>query len=160
MAQLIKYLHYLTCINTLIIFLFVSSNLHAEINILSWGGNYQETQKKTLGNKFFEKTGIKINWISWKDYPYLELDQILNNQSNELPKIDIIDIYINNTNTLNLLNEKCLQKKIYNFHQNNNASNSYKKILFLEDYIIKPQNECLLGNLLFSWNFASNQRCN
>ena len=94
MAQFIKYLYNLTCINALIIFFFFPSSLNAEINILSWGGNYQDTQKITLGNKFFEKTGIKINWISWKDYPYLELDQILNNQSNELPKIDIIDIFI------------------------------------------------------------------
>ena len=156
MCQLIKYLYNLTHIYSLIIFLFVSSSLNAEVNILSWGGNYQETQKITLGNNFFEKTGIKINWISWKDYPYIELDQILNNQSNNLPKIDIIDIYINNKNTLNLLNKKCLQKKIYNFSQNKNTSDSYKKILFLEDYIIKPQNECLLGNLLFSWNFAYN----
>jgi len=156
MAQFIKYLYNLTCINALIIFFFLPSSLNAEINILSWGGNYQDTQKITLGNKFFEKTGIKINWISWKDYPYLELDQILNNQSNELPKIDIIDIFINNKNTLNLLNEKCIQKKIYNFNQNNNLSDNYKKILYLEDYIIKPQNECLLGNILFSWNFAYN----
>ncbi len=136
--------------------MFLPLNLNAEINILSWGGTYQEIQEKKLGDQFYKSTGIKVNWVNWRDYPYLNLNDILENKNTNLPQIDIIDTYIGYKNKLSDLNNKCDQGEIYNFNQTSNLSLNSKKIIYLDDYIVLPQNDCLFGNFLFSWNYAYN----
>ena len=137
-------------------FFFFPQNLNAEINILSWGGAYQEVQKEKLGDQFYKRTGIKVNWVNWRDYPYLKLKDILENKNSNLPQIDIIDTYIGYKNKLSDLNNKCHKDEIYNFNKTKNLSSNLKNIVDLDDYIVLPQNGCLFGNYLFSWNYAYN----
>ena len=156
MIQLKNHLYKHNLIISLILFLLLPLNLNAEINILSWGGTYQEMQKEKLGDQFYKSTGIKVNWVNWRDYPFLKLNDILEYKNTNLPQIDIIDTYIGFKNKLNDLNNKCDQEEIYNFNKTNNLSSNSKNILHLDDYIVLPQNDCLFGNFLFSWNYAYN----
>ena len=37
----------------------------AEVNVVSWGGAYTESQKLGYGDPYQEKSGVKINWIDY-----------------------------------------------------------------------------------------------
>ena len=37
----------------------------AEVNVVSWGGAYTESQKLGYGDPYQEKSGVKVNWIDY-----------------------------------------------------------------------------------------------
>ena len=42
--------------------LLLSLNAKADLNIVSWGGSYNEAQKLSFSDPYTVKTGAKINW--------------------------------------------------------------------------------------------------
>ena len=37
----------------------------AEVNVVSWGGAYTESQKLGYGDPYQEKSGVQVNWIDY-----------------------------------------------------------------------------------------------
>ena len=50
-------------ISLIAVFLAPSLVTAAEVNVVSWGGAYTESQKLGYGDPYQEKSGVKVNWI-------------------------------------------------------------------------------------------------
>ena len=50
---------------TALVSVFFAPFATAEVNVVSWGGAYTESQKLGYGDPFTAKTGIKLNWIDY-----------------------------------------------------------------------------------------------
>ena len=47
------------------VFLAPSLATAAEVNVVSWGGAYTESQKLGYGDPYQEKSGVQVNWIDY-----------------------------------------------------------------------------------------------
>ena len=87
--------------------LLPSLNAKADVNIVSWGGAYNEAQQLSFGDPYTAKTGSKINWFDWNDYPGRgtnEISQLIeSNQSNW----DILDLFVSKAISFSDLNKAC-----------------------------------------------------
>ena len=130
-----------------------SFNAKSEINVMSWGGKYQSNQKSTLGDSYSEVSGTKINWISWSDNVFLNIEDVTNKDSKKL-SIDILDLLIGTRFTLKEIEDSCKKGFLYKFDLNKDLKLNSNSTLLSKDYIAPILSECLAGNILFSWNFA------
>ena len=87
--------------------LFFSLNAKADINIVSWGGSYNEAQKLSFSDPYTAKTGTKINWFDWNDYPgkgTKEISKLI--ESNKF-NWDILDLFVSKAISFSELDKAC-----------------------------------------------------
>ena len=65
----------------------------AEVNVVSWGGAYTESQKKGYGDPYQEMSGVQINWIDYSG----GLSEIKAQIESGAITWDIIDVYARDT---------------------------------------------------------------
>ena len=70
--------------------------------------------------------------------------------------IDIFDLIFDHNITYMDIEKSCNNGDLYEFDLNKDLLISPDGTLPIDDYIIPTINKCLLGNLIFSWNFAYN----
>ena len=69
--------------------LFASFTVIAEVNVVSWGGAYTESQRKGYGDPYQELSGVKINWIDYSG----GLSEIKTQVENNAVTWNIVDVY-------------------------------------------------------------------
>ena len=135
--------------------IFFSFNLRSEVTVMSWGGKYQSVQKSTLGNTFTQQGGTEINWISWSDNPRLKIQDIIKKDTKNL-SVDILDLLIGSRFSLNEIETNCKNGALYKFDLNKDLKSKSNSVPLNKDYLAPVLSDCLVGNILFSWNFAFN----
>ena len=65
----------------------------AEVNVVSWGGAYTESQKLGYGDPYQEKSGVQVNWIDYSG----GLSEIRTQVESGAITWDIIDVYARDT---------------------------------------------------------------
>lgn len=138
------------------IFLFFGFNLNAEVTIASWGGTYKDVQKLSYGDPYIKKTGVKINWLNWNDYPIKDFNEIKKQIKLNQIKWDIVDLFLNKDIKLSDINKACHDDFFVSFDFDNDFYPSPEGILLSKDYFTNTLNNCLIGNLIFSWNYGYN----
>ena len=83
--------------------LLLSLNTKAEINIVSWGGAYNEAQKLSFSDPYTAKTGAKINWFDWNDYPGKGIEEISKLIESNQFNWDILDLFVSKAQSLCLI---------------------------------------------------------
>ena len=135
--------------------IFFSFNLRSEVTVMSWGGKYQSVQKSALGDSYTQQGGTQINWISWSDNPRLKIQDIIKKDTKNL-SVDILDLLIGNRFSLNEIETNCENGDLYKFDLNKDLKLKSNSVPLNKDYLAPVLNDCLVGNILFSWNFAFN----
>ena len=64
-----------------------------EVNVVSWGGAYTESQKLGYGDPFQEKTGIQVNWIDYSG----GLSEVRTQSESGNITYDIVDLFARDT---------------------------------------------------------------
>ena len=67
--------------------------LAAEVNVVSWGGAYTESQKLGYGDPYQEMSGVQVNWIDYSG----GLSEIKAQVESGAITWDIIDVYARDT---------------------------------------------------------------
>ena len=136
--------------------LLLSLNAKADVNIVSWGGAYNEAQKLSFSDPYTAKTGAKINWFDWNDYPGRgtnEISQLIEaNQSNW----DILDLFVSKAISFSDLDKACDDGLLVSFDFDNDFYPSPDGVSARKDFFTETSNKCLVGNIIFSWNFGYN----
>ena len=136
-------------------FLF-SLNIKADINIVSWGGTYNEAQKLSFSDPYTAKTGAKINWFDWNDYPgkgTKEIRKLIeSNQSNW----DILDLFFSKAISFSDLDKACDDSLLVSFDFDEDFYPAPAGVPASKDFFTETSNKCLVGNIIFSWNYGYN----
>ena len=150
MLKILKY-------NIFFLFLiFFSNSLNADIKIISWGGEYQNTQDKIYGKLYSEIFNKNLIWLNWKEKNIEEIINIFTSNSMTNNGIDIFDLLIDDNITYNNIQKSCDNGDLFAFDLNRDILEAPDGTLPDNDYITSTLNKCLIGNLIFSWNYAFN----
>ena len=122
---------------------------------MSWGGKYQSVQKSALGDSYTQQGGTQINWISWSDNPRLKIQDIIKKDTKNL-SVDILDLLIGSRFSLNEIETNCENGALYKFDLKKDLKSKSNSVPLNKDYLTPILSDCLVGNILFSWNFAFN----
>ena len=135
--------------------IFFSFTLRSEVTVMSWGGKYQSVQKSALGDSYTQQGGTQINWISWSINPTLKIQDIIKKDTKNL-SVDILDLLIGSRFSLNEIETNCENGALYKFDLKKDLKSKSNSVPLNKDYLTPILSDCLVGNILFSWNFAFN----
>ena len=138
------------------IFLFLSLNTKADINIVSWGGTYNEAQKLSFSDPYTVKTGAKINWFDWNDYPGKGIEEIRELIKSNQYNWDILDLFVSKAVSFSNLDKACDDGLLVSFDFDKDFYPSPEGIPASKDFFTETSNKCLVGNIIFSWNYGYN----
>jgi putative spermidine/putrescine transport system substrate-binding protein len=118
----------------------------AEVNVVSWGGAYTESQKLGYGDPYQEKSGVKVNWIDYSG----GLSEIKAQVESGAITWDIIDVYARDTII------GCDEGLFVEFDFDNDFPAGSNGVKASEDFFAPMPSKCAVGNILYSWNYAYN----
>jgi|AP45_3_1055517.scaffolds.fasta_scaffold02114_4 putative spermidine/putrescine transport system substrate-binding protein len=136
--------------------LLLSLNTKAEINIVSWGGAYNEAQKLSFSDPYTAKTGAKINWFDWNDYPGKGIEEISKLIESNQFNWDILDLFVSKAISFLDLDKACDDGLLVSFDFDKDFYPSPEGVLASKDFFTETSNKCLVGNIIFSWNYGYN----
>ena len=130
------------------VFLAPSIATAAEVNVVSWGGAYTESQKLGYGDPYQEKSGVQVNWIDYSG----GLGEIKAQVESGAITWDIIDVYARDTII------GCDEGLFVEFDFDNDFPAGVNGMPASEDFFAPMPSECAVGNILYSWNYAFDTR--
>ena len=133
-------------ISLVAVFLAPSLATAAEVNVVSWGGAYTESQKLGYGDPYAEKSGVAVNWIDYSG----GLGEIKAQVESGAITWDIIDVYARDTII------GCDEGLFVEFDFDNDFPAGVNGMPASEDFFAPMPSKCAVGNILYSWNFAYN----
>ena len=128
------------------VFLAPSLATAAEVNVVSWGGAYTESQKLGYGDPYQEKSGVQVNWIDYSG----GLGEIKAQVESGAITWDIIDVYARDTII------GCDEGLFVEFDFDNDFPAGVNGMPASEDFFAPMPSKCAVGNILYSWNYAYN----
>ena len=128
------------------VFLAPSLATAAEVNVVSWGGAYTESQKLGYGDPYAEKSGVAVNWIDYSG----GLGEIKAQVESGAITWDIIDVYARDTII------GCDEGLFVEFDFDNDFPAGVNGMPASEDFFAPMPSKCAVGNILYSWNYAFN----
>ena len=136
----------LKTISMAILLLTSSMVTAAEVNVVSWGGAYTESQKLGYGDPYQEKSGVKVNWIDYSG----GLSEIKAQVESGAVTWDIIDVYARDTII------GCDEGLFVEFDFDNDFPAGVNGVKASDDFFAPMPSKCAVGNILYSWNYAYN----
>ena len=133
-------------ISLIAVFLAPSLVTAAEVNVVSWGGAYTESQKLGYGDPYQEKSGVQVNWIDYSG----GLSEIKAQVESGAITWDIIDVYARDTII------GCDEGLFVEFDFDNDFPAGVNGMPASEDFFAPMPSKCAVGNILYSWNYAYN----
>ncbi len=118
----------------------------AEVNVVSWGGAYTDSQKKGYGDPYQEMSGVQVNWLDYQG----NLDSIKAQVESGTITYDIIDVFAKDTIT------GCDEGYFVEFDFDNDFPPAPDGTPASEDFFAPMPSKCAVGNILYSWNYAYN----
>jgi putative spermidine/putrescine transport system substrate-binding protein len=118
----------------------------AEVNVVSWGGAYTESQKLGYGDPYQEKSGVKVNWIDYSG----GLSEIRTQVESGNVTWNIVDLYAKDTIT------GCDEGLLVEFDFDKDFPAAPDGTPASEDFFTDMPSDCAVGNILYSWNYAFN----
>ena len=118
----------------------------AEVNVVSWGGAYTESQKLGYGDPYQEKSGVQVNWIDYSG----GLSEIKAQVESGAVTWDIIDVYARDTII------GCDEGLFEEFDFDNDFPAGVNGMKASDDFFAPMPSKCAVGNILYSWNYAYN----
>ena len=133
-------------ITALISVLFAPLVTAGEVNVVSWGGAYTESQKLGYGDPFQEKTGIQVNWIDYSG----GLSEVRTQSEAGNITYDIVDLFARDTII------GCDEGLLVEFDFDKDFPAAPDGTPASEDFFAPMPSDCAVGNILYSWNYAYN----
>ena len=118
----------------------------AEVNVVSWGGAYTESQKLGYGDPYQEMSGVQVNWIDYSG----GLSEIKAQVESGAITWDIIDVYARDTII------GCDEGLFVEFDFDNDFPAGVNGMKASDDFFAPMPSDCAVGNILYSWNYAYN----
>jgi putative spermidine/putrescine transport system substrate-binding protein len=151
MSKIIKIISFLAFVTT------STLALAAEVNVVSWGGAYTNSQKLGYGDPYAEKSGVAVNWI---DYSGGLGDIKAQNESGAITW-DVMDVYAFEAI------QGCDEGLFVEFDFDNDFPAGVDGSLPSDDFFTGGDNPltehpggmvspCAVGNILYSWNYGFN----
>jgi len=131
---------------TALVSVFFAPFATAEVNVVSWGGAYTESQKLGYGDPFTAKTGIKLNWIDYSG----GLSEVRAQAEAGNITYDIVDLFAKDTIT------GCDEGLLVEFDFDKDFPAAPDGTPASEDFFAPMPSDCAVGNILYSWNYAYN----
>ena len=131
-------------ISLIAVFLAPSLATAAEVNVVSWGGAYTESQKLGYGDPYAEKSGVAVNWIDYSG----GLGEIKAQVESGAITWDIIDVYARDTII------GCDEGLFVEFDFDNDFPAGVNGMKASDDFFAPMPSKCAVGNILYSWNYA------
>ena len=119
----------------------------AEVNVVSWGGAYTESQKLGYGDPYQEKSGVKINWIDYSG----GLSEVRTQVESGNVTWNIVDLFARDTII------GCDEGLLVEFDFDKDFPAAPDGTPASEDFFAPMPSDCAVGNILYSWNYAFNQ---
>jgi putative spermidine/putrescine transport system substrate-binding protein len=116
----------------------------AEVNVVSWGGAYTESQKLGYGDPYAEMSGVAVNWLDYQG----NLDSIKSQVESGSITYDIIDVFAKDTIT------GCDEGYFVEFDFDNDFPPAPDGTPASQDFFAPMPSKCAVGNILYSWNYA------
>ena len=116
----------------------------AEVNVVSWGGAYTESQKLGYGDPYQEMSGVQVNWLDYQG----NLDSIKSQVESGTITYDIIDVFAKDTIT------GCDEGYFVEFDFDNDFPPAPDGTPASQDFFAPMPSKCAVGNILYSWNYA------
>jgi putative spermidine/putrescine transport system substrate-binding protein len=129
------------------VFLAPSLVTAAEVNVVSWGGAYTESQKLGYGDPYQEKSGVQVNWLDYQG----NLDSIKAQVESGTITYDIIDVFAKDTIT------GCDEGYFVEFDFDNDFPPAPDGTPASQDFFAPMPSKCAVGNILYAWNYAFSQ---
>ena len=129
---------------TALVSVFFAPFATAEVNVVSWGGAYTESQKLGYGDPFTAKTGIKLNWIDYSG----GLSEVRAQAEAGNITYDIVDLFAKDTIT------GCDEGLLVEFDFDKDFPAAPDGTPASEDFFAPMPSDCAVGNILYSWNYA------
>ena len=126
--------------------LFASSSVIAEVNVVSWGGAYTESQKKGYGDPYMELSGVQVNWIDYSG----GLGEVRTQVESGAVTWNIVDVYAKDTIT------GCDEGLFVEFDFDNDFPPAPDGTPASEDFFTDMPSDCAVGNILYSWDYGYN----
>ena len=126
--------------------LFASSSIIAEVNVVSWGGAYTESQKKGYGDPYMELSGVQVNWIDYSG----GLGEVRTQVESGAVTWNIVDVYAKDTIT------GCDEGLFVEFDFDNDFPPAPDGTPASEDFFTDMPSDCAVGNILYSWDYGYN----
>jgi len=151
MSKIIKIISFLAFVTT------STLSLAAEVNVVSWGGAYTNSQKLGYGDPYAEKSGVAVNWIDYSG----GLGEIKAQVESGAITWDIVDIYAFEAI------QGCDEGLFVEFDFDNDFPAGVDGTKASDDFFTGGANpltdnpggmpsKCAVGNILYSWNFGYN----
>jgi len=134
----------------------LSFNTKADVNIVSWGGSYNEAQKLSFSDPYTLKTGVKINWLDWNDYPGKGIKEISKLIETNQFNWDVLDLFVSKAISFSDLDKACKDGLLVSFDYDKDFYPSPGGASASKDFFTETSNKCLVGNIIFSWNYGYN----
>ena len=131
----------------LISILFIPFTALAEVNVVSWGGAYTESQKLGYGDPYQELSGVKVNWIDYSG----GLSEVKTQVESGNVTWNIIDLFAKDAIT------GCDEGLLVEFDFDNDFPPAPDGTPASEDFFTDMPSDCAVGNILYSWNYAYNK---
>ena len=119
----------------------------AEVNVVSWGGAYTESQKLGYGDPYQEKSGVKVNWIDYSG----GLSEVRTQVESGNVTWNIVDLFAKDTIV------GCDEGLLVEFDFDKDFPAAPDGTPASEDFFAPMPSDCAVGNILYSWNYAYNQ---
>jgi putative spermidine/putrescine transport system substrate-binding protein len=120
--------------------------LAAEVNVVSWGGAYAESQKNGYGDPYQELSGVQVNWIDYSG----GLGAIKSQAEAGKITWDIMDIYAKDAII------GCDEGLFVEFDFDNDFPPGLDGSKPSDDFFTGMPSKCAVGNILYSWNYGFN----
>jgi putative spermidine/putrescine transport system substrate-binding protein len=120
----------------------------AEVNVVSWGGAYADSQKKGYGDPYQEKSGVTVNWIDYSG----GLGAIKSQIEAGAITWDIMDVYAKDTIT------GCDEGLFVEFDFDKDFPAGADGAKASDDFFTGMPSQCAVGNILYSWNYGFNTK--
>jgi len=130
----------------LISIIFTPFMAFADVNVVSWGGAYTESQKLGYGDPYQELSGVKVNWIDYSG----GLSEIRTQVESGNVTWNIVDIFAKDAIT------GCDEGLLVEFDFDNDFPAAPDGTPASEDFFTDMPSPCAVGNILYSWNYAFN----
>ena len=115
------------------------------VTVASWGGAYTESQKLGYGDPTAKALGVDINWVDYSG----GLSEIKAQKEAGAITWDIIDVFA--FDTINGCDEGIFVE--FDFDKDFPAAPDGTPAS--EDFFAPMPSKCAVGNILYSWNYAS-----
>jgi putative spermidine/putrescine transport system substrate-binding protein len=153
MSKIIKIISFLSFVVT------SSYSIAAEVNVVSWGGAYTNSQKLGYGDPYAEKSGVAVNWIDYSG----GLGEIKAQVESGAITWDILDVYAFESI------QGCDEGLFVEFDFDNDFPAGVDGSKASDDFFTGGENpltdnpggmpsKCAVGNILYSWNYGFNTK--